>query len=129
MSNPGEIGWFDLTVPDAVGVRDFYRSIVGWESQDHDMGDYADFNMLLPDSGKTVAGICHARGMNADIPPQWLLYITVADMDASIRACEAGSGEVVVPPRDMGPHGRIGVIRDPAGAVCALWQQLEGEAS
>jgi predicted enzyme related to lactoylglutathione lyase len=60
MSNPGEIGWFDPTVPDATAVRDFYRAVVGWESRDHDIGGY----------------------------------------------------------------GRIGIIRDPAGAVCALWEQV-----
>lgn len=129
MSNPGEIGWFDLTVPDATAVRDFYRAVVGWESKDHDMGEYNDYEMIVPATGARVAGVCHARGMNADLPPQWLAYITVADVDASVRACESGGGEVVVPVREMGPHGRIGIIRDPAGAVCALWQQPEGESA
>ena len=123
MSNPGEIGWFDLTVPDATAVRNFYRAVVGWESQDHDMGGYADYEMVAPATGQRVAGICHARGPNAEIPAQWMLYVTVADIDASVRACEANGGSVVVPVRAMGEYGRIGIIRDPAGAVCALWKQ------
>ncbi|MHC4939091.1 MAG: VOC family protein [Planctomycetota bacterium] len=129
MSNPGEIGWFDLTVPDAKAVRDFYRAVVGWDSQDHDMGEYSDYEMVVPSTGQRVAGVCHARGPNAEIPPQWMLYITVADMEASIAACESGGGEVVVPPREVGSYGKIGIIRDPAGAVCALWEQREGESS
>jgi len=121
MSNPGEIGWFDLTVPDAAAARDFYKAVVGWESRDHDMGGYADYEMIA--DGRCVAGICHARGPNKDVPPQWLLYITVADVDESVRACEENGGSVVVPSRAMGEHGKIAVIRDPAGAVCALWQK------
>lgn len=26
----GAIGWFDLAVPDAAPVRDFYAGVVGW---------------------------------------------------------------------------------------------------
>ncbi|MFB3107254.1 MAG: hypothetical protein ACE1ZA_20350, partial [Pseudomonadales bacterium] len=34
-----------------------------------------------------VAGICHARGSNANLPPQWLIYINVADVDKSVQRC------------------------------------------
>ena len=33
----GSIKWFDLTVPDATAVRDFYRDVVGWTAVDFDM--------------------------------------------------------------------------------------------
>lgn len=62
-----------------------------------------------------VAGICHARGSNADLPPQWLLYFVVEDLDAAVAACTERGGEVVVAPRGLA-GGRFGVIRDPAGA-------------
>ena len=46
MSEPkGSVGWFDLTVPDAEKVRDFYGQVVGWDSEATDMGDYEDFCM------------------------------------------------------------------------------------
>ena len=48
------------------------------------MGDYADYNINLPDGSSTVAGICHARGSNADVPPQWLVYIVVEDVARSV---------------------------------------------
>ena len=45
VSNPpiGSIGWCDLTVPDADGVRDFYRGVVGWTATECDMGGYSDY--------------------------------------------------------------------------------------
>jgi hypothetical protein len=49
---PGQIGWIDLTVPDADGVRDFCRD---------SMGDYRDYCMNAA-NGQSVAAICHARG-------------------------------------------------------------------
>jgi len=60
----GSIAWRDLTVPDAEGVRDFYSAVVGWTSSAVQMDGYSDFSMVTPASGKTVAGICHARGVN-----------------------------------------------------------------
>lgn len=117
---PGTIAWTDLTVPDAEKLRDFYREVVGWEAEGLDMGGYEDFNMLSS-VGEAVAGICHARGANADLPPQWLVYIVVKDLDESLRRCGAGGGVVVVAPSTLGAGG-YGVIRDPAGAVCALYQ-------
>jgi predicted enzyme related to lactoylglutathione lyase len=118
----GSIGWIDLTVEDAPGVRDFYARVVGWKPQAVPMGEYDDFNMTLPESGTPAAGVCHHRGSNVGIPPQWMIYITVADLDASVVACREGGGEVVYGPKDMGSHGRFCVIRDPAGAVAGLFQ-------
>jgi hypothetical protein len=116
--------WQDLTVENADEVRDFYASVVGWRFAPERMGDYSDYNMIAPGTGRTVAGICHARGVNADLPPQWLVYVAVDDVDRSAAACREHGGEVLVAPRLMG-GGRLCVIRDPAGAVLALYEQVD----
>ena len=120
-SQVGKIGWIDMTVDDAEGVRDFYKSVVGWDHEDVSMGDYSDYSMTLPQSGEAVSGICHARGGNSGLPDGWLIYITVADVDASAAACTANGGEVLVGPKGLA-GGRFCVIRDPAGATAALYQ-------
>ncbi len=117
----GTIAWTDLTVPDASTVRDFYAKVVGWHHQPVDMGGYDDFNMLARRDGDPVAGICHARASNADLPPQWLNYIVVADLDESIRACVDLGGAVLAGPKHMAETSRYCVIQDPAGAVVALF--------
>jgi uncharacterized protein len=117
----GSVAWVDLTVENAVAVRDFYRAVVGWESSDVDMPGYKDFCMNTPSGETPAAGICHARGSNADLPPQWLIYITVEDIDQSIARCVELGGRVIAGPRGMGSQGRYCVIRDPAGAVAALF--------
>ncbi len=115
----GSVLWQDLTVPNAPEIRDFYCQVVGWTYTDHDMGDYADYNINLPDGSHTVAGICHARDSNANVPPQWLIYIVVENVDESVRRCVELGGKVVDGPREMGGQ-RFCVIQDPAGAVAAL---------
>jgi uncharacterized protein len=117
----GSISWHDLTVRDAEKVRDFYAAVVGWKASPLSMGDYDDYCMMRPGSEDTAAGICHARGVNAKIPPQWLMYISVADVEASARQCVELGGRVLDGPRPLS-GGIFCVIQDPAGAVAALFQ-------
>jgi predicted enzyme related to lactoylglutathione lyase len=118
----GTIGWADLTVPDADGIRDFYAAVTGWVPQALSMGDYADYVMTAPTSSTPIAGVCHARGTNAGLPPVWLVYISVTDLDASLAACIERGGVVVTGPKNGGGGSRYAVIRDPAGAMAALHQ-------
>lgn len=120
-SKTGSISWIDMSTADAGGVRDFYKAVVGWDTEDVDMGGYADYVMKAPDSGDGVAGVCHARGSNADLPPGWLIYITVADVEASAAACREYGGKVLVEPRGLA-GGRFCVVEDPGGSVAALYQ-------
>jgi len=117
----GTIGWVDLTVPNADEVRDFYAGVVGWEPQALSMGDYNDYVMTVPATGTGVAGVCHARGGNAGLPPVWMVYFQVADVDESVRACLEKGGKLIAPIKSMGPNGRYCVIQDPAGAAAALF--------
>ena len=122
-SEIGKIEWLDLTVNEASRIRDFYCSGVGWSSSEQDMGSYSDYNINLPGTTKTVAGVCHARGPNANLPAQWLMYVRVADVAKSIEKCEKLGGEVIDGPRRMG-NQRFCVIKDPSGAVLGLLSDI-----
>ena len=122
MSELGKIGWIDLTVPDAEAVRDFYQHVTGWVPSPVGMGDYEDYCMTPPGAEQPVAGICHARGHNADLPPVWLIYITVANLDEAVRRCLERGGKVRIPAKDMGGQGHYAIIEDPAGAVTGLFE-------
>ena len=118
-SRIGRIEWVDLSVGDAARSKDFYCKVIGWKPTDVEMGTYSDFNLKLPDSGQTMAGICHARGMNANLPAQWLMYVRVVDVTASAAEAERQKGKVLDGPRRMG-GSNFCVIQDPDGAVMAL---------
>jgi predicted enzyme related to lactoylglutathione lyase len=124
----GTVTWVDLTVADAPAVRDFYEAVVGWTPREVDMGDYADFEMLPPEGAsetdsapaskpKAAAGICHARGGNAKLPPQWLIYVPVNDLERSLYMCEHLGGKIV---HRLSAHYVL--IQDPAGAVMIIYQ-------
>ncbi|HYE16960.1 MAG TPA: VOC family protein [Tepidisphaeraceae bacterium] len=111
----GTIGWLDLTVAEASPIRDFYQAVIGWDSSEQEMEGYSDFNMLVGETKKVVAGVCHARAENADLPAQWVVYVWVADAKASAAAAEAQGGRVL---KWLGDQ--FCVIQDPAGAVMGL---------
>jgi len=111
----GSIIWTDLTVPDASGVRDFYEGVVGWTAHEHPMEGYSDYLMATED-GDPISGVCYRRGPNEDAPAVWLIYVRVADLEASLTAVVTGGGTVV-----SGPRQGFAVITDPAGASLALF--------
>ncbi len=120
-SEVGKIGWIDISVDDATGLRDFYRQVVGWKVSDVSMGEYSDYSMLMPDTGEAVTGICHARGSNAALQGGWLIYIVVENVQKSAAVCKAEGGKVIIEPRALA-GGSFCVIEDPSGATAALYQ-------
>ncbi len=118
---PGHLGWLDLTVRDAPGLRDFYADVVGWTPEPVALDGYEDFVMKAADD-EPIAGVCHARGDNADLPATWIPYVVVEDLTGSIARAKERGGHVLGGVREMPGMGRYAFVRDPAGAVLALFQ-------
>ncbi|MEZ5016797.1 MAG: VOC family protein [Flavipsychrobacter sp.] len=117
----GQVAWMDLTIDDATSVSQFYHKVVGWDVQSFDMGGYEDYCMNDPKTGDTVAGVCHAKGVNASIPPQWMMYVGVESIDQSMEAVIEEGGKVLGEKRSDGKGGYYCLIQDPAGAHIMLW--------
>ncbi len=119
----GSFSWADLTVEHATELRDFYASVVGFTFPDVDMGGYSDYCMNSPTDGQTKSGICHALGSNKELPPMWLIYFYVANLDESLEKLKSLGGQIITGPKSYGGDARYAVIKDPAGACCALFQE------
>lgn len=121
----GHIGWLDLTVQNATEIRDFYKAVIGWDTEDVAMSDgdqqYSDFNMVKGD-GEPGAGICHARGKNANMPPVWMMYLPVGDLADSLKHVQSGDGSIVNEYKNDDGQTTFAAIQDPVGAYLALMQ-------
>ena len=115
----GGISWVDLTVDNAQEIRDFYSDVIGLKAEPLSMGDYDDYVMKSPHNEELQVGVCHAEGVNSGLPPQWLVYFNVEDIETSVEACTKRGGEVITPVREIGDFSMC-IIQDPAGAVAAL---------
>ncbi|WP_339789648.1 VOC family protein [uncultured Imperialibacter sp.] len=115
----GHIVHFDLTVEDHEGVSEFYKEVVGWEKQGLDMGGYNDY-VMKDKEGNFLSGVCKKAGGNANLPPYWLIYVKVEDLDASLAKCEELGGKVIGEKRKYGEETEYCLIQDPAGAYMML---------
>jgi uncharacterized protein len=120
----GSIGWIDMASENHESLREFYEAVVGWKAVPISMGSYNDYAMAPPDGGEPVAGICKEAGSAATgLPPVWMIYIVVANLDTAVAKVVELGGEVHVPPRSAGGMGRYALIRDPSGAPSALFEE------
>jgi predicted enzyme related to lactoylglutathione lyase len=117
----GSVAWRDLTVKNADAVCAFYSKVVGWKVLPIDMGGYSDYCMIPPASEMPEAGVCHKRGVNADLPSQWLMYVVVADLRSALDQCKKLGGKQLTEIRPQGTS-RFAVIKDPAGAMLGLYE-------
>ena len=126
-NNPpvGSIGWVDLTIENTEQLKKFYEQVIGWKSAPVSMGDYDDFTMISPDNDIPYAGICNKKGSNEGLPPHWLIYFNVRNIEESCKNVLELGGEILFEPKLMGNVGKYSVIKDPAGAYCALFEPLE----
>lgn len=116
----GSIVSADLTIPEAKELRDFYTAVIGWESQNFNMGgDYDDY-IMKDAKGNWTAGICHSQGVNSGIPPQWIVYIHVKDIKESVEKCKTLGGKVIKESFDKEGNYVYAMLEDPMGAVLAV---------
>ena len=88
------------------------------------MSDYEDYSMNSPTTGDPMTGVCYARGGNAHLPPVWMIYVNVEDLDASVQKVTDLGGKLIGDIRTMQGHGRYCAIQDPAGAILTLFEPV-----
>ena len=124
MNHPtGTFCWFELATTDQSAAKLFYESLFGWASDDSPMAPgevYTMFKLGGRDVG--AAYTMRAEQRNAGVPPNWMVYVAVDDVDAVASRAAALGGTVMMPGFDVEDFGRMAVIQDPTGAVFSVWQ-------
>jgi predicted enzyme related to lactoylglutathione lyase len=79
---------------------------------------------MLKQNGKDVGALYEMpEDMTAaGIPPHWLSYVSVANVDDSAAQAKTLGANLMKEPFDVFTVGRMAVVQDPTGAVFALWQ-------
>lgn len=124
MSTPpqaGEFCWNELMTSDTAQAKDFYGKLFGWTSQDFPM-EHTTYTMLFQGE-QPVAGMLPIppQGVGT-IPPHWMSYVLVSNLDEMVTKAKGLGAIVKVPPTQAGEFGRFSVIADPAGAIFSLWE-------
>jgi len=124
----GSIVSTDLTGPHAEELKKFYQQVIGWESEDLTMKDesgaYSDY-IMKDKEGNWVAGVCHSRGPNKDLPSQWIVYIQVDNVAESIQKCKELGGKILKESINSDGLHQYALLEDPYGAVLAIKKSIE----
>jgi uncharacterized protein len=118
----GRFVWHDLLTKDVSAAKRFYGELLGWRFEDTKRGDRS--YVLARSGGAFVAGVVDVSA-NANAGPQWLSYMSVADVDKTVAQVRADGGKVLVESRNL-PNARAAVIADPQGAPLGLAQVRRG---
>jgi len=122
----GTFCWNELMTTDTPAARAFYTSLLGWITEEMDMGE-AGMYTIFKQGDQQVAGMMGMSGPQFEgVPPHWMGYIHVADVDAKTAQAEQLGGTICVPPTDIPNIGRFSVVTDPTEAVISLFQPAEG---
>ncbi len=118
----GAFVWYELMTTDTKAAEAFYDDVVGWTSADSGMPD-ANYT-LFKTNGLRVAGLMTMpeNALKMNIPPAWLGYVGVDDVDAAATKLAKLGGTVHRQPDDIPGVGRFAVVADPHGAVFALFR-------
>lgn len=119
----GRFVWFELITPNVDDGVAFWTEATGLGVTEMAMGEMT-YKMFTRE-GKTQAGA--APPQMAGVPPHWLSYVSVDDVDGKHAAVAKHGGSSIVPPMDIPNIGRFAIVADPEGAVFALFRGTDGD--
>jgi uncharacterized protein len=121
----GALCWTELSTRDTKTAAAFYTQFLGWKAKvgGEGVNAYTEFTAAggnYPMAGMIDIAAFGDRGKH--VPPNWMPYFQVADINASFEKAKSLGAEVGVPPTQIADAGRFAVLADPQHAMFALFQ-------
>ncbi|MCK1818716.1 VOC family protein [Streptomyces sp. XM83C] len=118
---PGSLGWVELMTRQPRQAEAFYTRLFGSSVRASDRYpqwgiDGADFGGMVTMDDK----------FPPEVPPHWLPYFAVEDVDITAADTAGAAGTVLMEPTSLPGGRRIAVLRDPQGAVFGVYAGGEG---
>lgn len=119
--------WFELTTStgDLAAAEIFYADVLGWQFQDAGM-EGVPYHLASSD-GAMVAGMMEMPPDVSGLPPNWMIYFAVDDVDKAAADIRAAGGRIHRAPADIPGTGRFAIAADPQGAGFGILQLLPME--
>ncbi|MFJ5266102.1 VOC family protein [Streptomyces sp. NPDC088387] len=116
LNAPGTLGWVELLTRDPERARAFYRDVFGWT-----VSDSARYPRWGVAGGEFGGMMTMDDKFPPEVPPHWLPYFVVTDVDASAAVAADAGGVVLMAPTTVPDGPRIAVLRDPQGAMFGVY--------
>jgi predicted enzyme related to lactoylglutathione lyase len=109
----------ELVTPDLAKSKAFYRALFDWELDDSQADSYT---MIGVGEHPYGVGGGMMKAPNPDVPPHWLAYVSVADVNAATEKAKSLGATIVREVTPIEGYGSFSIIQDPTGAVLGLWK-------
>ena len=116
----GTFCWADLSTPNPARAEAFYSRLLGWQFT-RDEKDPSGY-LHIKNGEHFIGGVPPASYHPPGVPPHWLAYFQVNDVDATANKAKEMGATLLMPPMTMEEVGRWSVIADPQGAVFAIFK-------
>ncbi|GEC05099.1 hydroxylase [Streptomyces spinoverrucosus] len=113
---PGALGWVELLTREPARARDFYTTVFGWTINASE--NYTQWGIAGQDFGGLMT---MDDKFPQEVPPHWLPYFAVADVDATAATAIGAGGTALMEPTSVPGGPRIAVLRDPQGGVFGVY--------
>ena len=116
----GEASWHELMTTDAPAAMRFYSEIFGWKpSEALDMGPMGKYHMFDRPHGM-IGGMMNKPPEMAQVPPHWMIYFRVPDINAAVERITANGGTILNGPMEVPGGDWVVNAMDPQGAAFSL---------
>lgn len=112
----GEVAWIECASADVDATRAHYERVCGWTFEGMEMPQGGTYWVASLD-GKMVAGVMSKDAIPNDVPPHWLVYLEVADIQKAVGDAAASGGNIMREPFEIPGVGQIAIVAEPSGAV------------
>lgn len=116
--------WNELHTSDPTKALRFYEEVLGFSHRPMDMGPGGIYHILSKD-GVDRGGV--TGNLPSGVPPHWLPYVNIDDVDAAIARGRRLGATIPMGPEDIPGVGRVGALKDPTGAMLAIIKPLPRE--
>ncbi len=126
-NEPDTYSWNELMTRDIEAAKPFYASVFGWTYEEMDMGPMGTYNVIAGGENNGLGGLMSMPpGMPDMVPNHWMVYFTVADIEATVAKVTGNGGQVTSGPMALPGIGTTAVVHDPAGGSFSVLQPEDG---
>jgi predicted enzyme related to lactoylglutathione lyase len=112
-----ELAWAELWTDDVKSAADFYTAIADYETLSLPANGGGE-HLLLGTDGKARALVIELPW--DDVEPNWIPYVPVEDIEATLRRISDAGGAILVKTDGDEGQERAAIVMDPSGGVFAI---------
>lgn len=121
IGEPGSVCWNELLTRDIDQAGSFYTRLFGWKAEVMDSTSDRPYTIFKQNDQGQAGMMTMPPECGPEVPSSWMIYLMVADCDASVAKAESLGAQIIKGATDIPMVGRFAVLQDAQGAAFSLF--------